>query len=312
MCIESALASQEQDFEIAIFDDGSSDIERNRLDDISQLDKRIRIIYGDGNKGCGYGFDLLSKEAEGEIIHYVGADDLIHPRRIADALEFHECHRYANHPEQKVPLLATGYRHLDHNYKLLPRARPQQYSHEEIRTCMFLFTPIAHGTVSIPRLGYKHLSPYPGDRRAGVDYLFYCKNNNRLEYFYIDKLRYYIRLKQKSLTRSPTSRKHQLQSHDLGMQHLWSQVLGPVEFNDITLIRRLCISRDDYEGQDLGQSSEQLNRIMELLERMEKTVHNSFYMTRLIVAIRQSLHKHKSHLKQSCNGNDSCIFVSKG
>lgn len=292
-CIESILSSAEHDFEIVIFDDGSTNAEKNQLSDINQLDKRIRIIYNESNRGCGYGFDQLSREANGEILHYVGADDLVHPRRIADALEFHEANKYYGYPDEKVPLLATGYRHLDHDYKLLAKAARQTYSHEEIRSMMFFYTPIAHGTISIPRTAYNNLSPYPRHRRAGVDYLFYCKNNETLKYHYIDSNRYYIRLKLKSLTRSPNSRKEQLHSHDLGMQHLWSRVLGSVEIRDITLIRQLCISRDDHDSPDLVITSDQSQKLITLLNDFQNLNQRNRYLTQLIEGAKQAVSRYQ-------------------
>jgi len=306
-CIESILSSAEHDFEIAIFDDGSSNAEKNQLSDINRLDKRIRIIFGESNRGCGYGFDQLSREANGEILHYVGADDLVHPRRVADAVEFHEANKYYGYPDEKVPLLATGYRHLDHNYKLLANAERQIYSHEEIQSIMFFFTPIAHGTISIPRIAYENLSPYPSDRRAGVDYLFYCKNNDILRYNYIDRKRYYIRLKNKSLTRSPNSRREQLHSHDLGMQHLWSRVLGSVEIRDITLIRRLCISRDDHDSPVLAITSDQSQKIMTLLNDFQNLNQRNRYLTQLIEGAKQAVSQYQKnysrHFSEGCSDN---------
>ena len=298
-CVESIASSTDSDFEILVYDDGSDDGHKNQLEDLIKRDSRIRCIFGELNRGCGYGFDLLSKEASGHIVHYVGADDLVHPMRVIEARDFHDTHRISRSEKGSVPILATGYRHLDHAYKLLPQVAARQLCHEHIHAAMYFYTPIAHGTVSILRSGYERLSPFPIDRRAGVDYLFFCRNNEMLTYHYTDKSRYYIRLKQKSLTRTPSTRKEQLESHDLAMHYLWNQNVGDINLEDIRSIRRLCVSADDMPSQSAMVDRIKQQRLCALMDELERSRLTSKQLASLIDYFRDRI------MRSTCRTHDA-------
>jgi len=247
-CVSSILSSSDPDFQVNIYDDNSDPAHLNGIDDILSLDKRIKATFGSDNRGCGYGFNLLSNAADSKIIHYVGADDLIHPRRIADSVEFHDTYRYNGNPCQLIPILSTNIKHLDNRYQLLPSVPAQPLTDSLIKASMYFYTPIVHGTISIPRIGYDRLSPFDDQRRAGVDYMFFCKNNSLVHYFNKGLSRYYIRLKEGSLTRSVSTRQLQLQTHDEAMFHLWKQLLNYISIEEIRTIRRILISSDDVSN----------------------------------------------------------------
>lgn len=261
------MASSDPDFQVLIYDDHSDTGHLKCIHHILELDRRVSVVYGTENKGCGYGYNLLSANADSEIIHYVGADDLIHPHRIREAAEFH-CNfpSHDNLPET-VNILSTNVRYLDHNYTLLPSSPSERMSDGFIRAAMYFYTPIVHGTISIGRKNYDKLIPFDMNKRAGVDYLFFCQNNSKVRHIKHDCSRYYIRLKEGSLTRSQSSRRQQLKTHDEAMLHLWKQHIASITIDQVTFIRRLLITSDHLTG-DLTVSRSALNKAIYNIEQL--------------------------------------------
>jgi glycosyltransferase involved in cell wall biosynthesis len=83
--IESALRQTHPDVEVIVVNDGSTD---NSLEIVRGFGDRIRVHDGPNRGVCSArntGFDL----AQGDWIHYLDADDIIHPRKIAGSLKVH-------------------------------------------------------------------------------------------------------------------------------------------------------------------------------------------------------------------------------
>ncbi|MGL5980576.1 MAG: glycosyltransferase family 2 protein [Phocaeicola sp.] len=85
-CLESALSSTYSNIEIIIIDDCSRDKKtRNILKEIAN--DRVKIICNAENKGVCYSRDKAIKEALGEYILPLDADDLITTNYVSDAVE---------------------------------------------------------------------------------------------------------------------------------------------------------------------------------------------------------------------------------
>lgn len=75
-CIESVLSQEFQDFELLLVDDGSTDRSSAICDSYSAKDKRVRCFHlknGGPSKARNFGL----RQARGEFIQFVDADDLI-------------------------------------------------------------------------------------------------------------------------------------------------------------------------------------------------------------------------------------------
>lgn len=74
--IESVLKQDYENLEILIVDDGSTDNSANILDSFARRDNRIKVIHKE-NSGVSNSRNLALKEAKGEYICFMDADDYI-------------------------------------------------------------------------------------------------------------------------------------------------------------------------------------------------------------------------------------------
>ena len=89
--IESVLAQTYKDFELLIIDDGSTD---NSKDIISSYlyDKRVRHIYQE-NRGFSGAVNRGIKESHGDLIGFIGQDDLWLPHKLELQTKYLSKHR---------------------------------------------------------------------------------------------------------------------------------------------------------------------------------------------------------------------------
>jgi chlorobactene glucosyltransferase len=90
-CIESLLNQSYQDYEIVIYDDGSTDATWEILTRYQEQDGRIRCIHGadkpDGWKGKTYALHQLAVAAQGDYLYMTDADTFHAPDAISWAVE---------------------------------------------------------------------------------------------------------------------------------------------------------------------------------------------------------------------------------
>ncbi len=77
--IESALAQTWKNIEIIIVDDGSTD---NSLAIAKSFESSIVKVISQENKGASTARNIALKEAQGDFIQYLDADDLLAPDKI--------------------------------------------------------------------------------------------------------------------------------------------------------------------------------------------------------------------------------------
>lgn len=80
-CVQSIQAQTYTNIELILVDDGSSDNSLSLCNTLASKDNRIIVLHQE-NKGVSAARNLGIKKAEGDIIGFADADDVIHPQMI--------------------------------------------------------------------------------------------------------------------------------------------------------------------------------------------------------------------------------------
>lgn len=88
--IESILNQTYKDFEFIIVNDCSTDKTLNIIDEYAKKDKRIKVISNNENQKIAKTLNIGLKEAQGEYIARMDADDWSYPDRIEKQVNFME------------------------------------------------------------------------------------------------------------------------------------------------------------------------------------------------------------------------------
>jgi len=91
--IKSVLNQTYSNFEFLIINDGSTDGTTKVLSEQKKLDKRIKLIIHKVNKGLVYSLNEGIKEARGQYIARMDADDLSYPNRLREQLSYMNNHQ---------------------------------------------------------------------------------------------------------------------------------------------------------------------------------------------------------------------------
>ena len=139
--VESILNQTYTNFELLILDNGSTDKTPALLADFSQLDSRIRLMHEP--KPLGYGGEVASnvaaRQARGEFIAKLDADDVAMPDRLSKQLRYLQEH-------SDVFLVGSQLTLIDETGRITGmRAYP--VTHEEIYKEFYLRFPIANPAV---------------------------------------------------------------------------------------------------------------------------------------------------------------------
>ncbi|GAB2571288.1 glycosyltransferase family 2 protein [Spirosoma areae] len=139
--VESILSQQYTNLELLILDNGSTDGTPDLLARFAQLDRRIRLLHEP--KPLGYGGEVASniaaRQAKGEFIAKLDADDVAMPDRLTKQVSY-----LTAHPD--VFLVGSQLTIIDESGRVTGR-RAYPLTHEEIYNEFYLRFPIANPAV---------------------------------------------------------------------------------------------------------------------------------------------------------------------
>ncbi len=87
-CIDSVINQTEQNWQLILVDDGSTDNCAQICDDYAATDSRITVIHQE-NRGLSAARNAGIDKATGDFIYFVDADDVLHHSALAKLLEMH-------------------------------------------------------------------------------------------------------------------------------------------------------------------------------------------------------------------------------
>ena len=85
-CLKSVLSQTYKNVEVILVDDGSTDDTGKVLDQLAKGDERIKVIH-QSNGGVSIARNRGKKEASGDYVMFVDADDLLLPHAVSEGVE---------------------------------------------------------------------------------------------------------------------------------------------------------------------------------------------------------------------------------
>lgn len=147
--IDSILAQTFRDFELIVIDDASTDGSAAVLDDLH--DPRIVRVRFEKNRGIVDALNSALKEARGRYIARMDADDIAHPHRFQQQVEYLDRHSNTMVVGSWIQGFGDVRRRYIHRYPL---------DNDEIKSCMLFESPFAHPSVMIRRTALENLAQH--------------------------------------------------------------------------------------------------------------------------------------------------------
>jgi glycosyltransferase involved in cell wall biosynthesis len=159
--LESICNQSMADFEAIVVNDGSSDDSRLILQEWASRDERFRIVH-QPHQGIVFALNAGLEMCSAPCIARMDADDLCHPERFAQQVEFLE-----HHPDTwVVGCKVRGYppERLNQGYSIYIEWQNSLLRNEDIRREIFIESPLAHPSVMMRR---EHLAEVGGYQEHG-------------------------------------------------------------------------------------------------------------------------------------------------
>ena len=158
--IESILQQTFDDFEFIVINDGSTD----RSAEVVQLydDPRIRYFENERNIGLTRSLNRGLSLVRAPYLARMDADDTSLPQRLAKQVNFLDMHH-------EVGVVGSAVQIIDEHGNISRKWEPPE-THEVLRWCLCLFTPIAHPTVMMRQDIVKQVGNYCTDMVTAQDH----------------------------------------------------------------------------------------------------------------------------------------------
>lgn len=266
--VESCLSSSDSDFEIIIVDDASNESQADEFyNDISSLDRRIRVIRHNENMGVGTRFAELHKESKGKLLHMIGSDDLCHPQRLQT------CREVMAGLNNYNAVLCGQAKYLSSDYQMISHYSGL-YSPCAIKAALFFQPVVLHPTVTSWHPDLSGLHQYRVGMRAAVDYCYYVDNYFDSCFISMEKILVYLVHASTGITRDSTSRCNQLAMHDYAMYRLWSSFID-CGLSDISAVRSMVVTREHPQVDIERYGRKEKERLIDMVTTVRNTILNS-------------------------------------
>ncbi|MEG3836282.1 MULTISPECIES: sulfotransferase [unclassified Microcoleus] len=188
--IESVLAQTYPNFELLIWDDGSTDNSLNIARNYAKLDPRIKALAAE-HRGSGYSLMAAIREATFPYFGCVDSDDLLAPKALAETVPILDAN-------PQVGVVYTNYLLIDENDCVGGEGPLCQipYSPEQL-----LVDPIVFHFRLIRRSAYNNCGGVDPKFASAVDYELCLRLSEVTEIRKINKPLYYYRIHQQTVSR---------------------------------------------------------------------------------------------------------------
>jgi len=161
--IRSLSEQTYKNFEILVFDDGSTDNSLHLLNEASRNNSSIKVLSSPENKGIVFALNSLVAQSQGEYIARMDADDISHPQRLELQLSHIQ--------DRNVDLCGSWFREFGQG---IPRACRWPISHQALEASLLFQNSICHPTIMGKRCVFEEFK-YREEFKLAEDYDFFCR-----------------------------------------------------------------------------------------------------------------------------------------
>jgi len=190
--IKSALEQTYKKYEILIIDDASSD---NTVNIIKKFkNKKIRLYRNKKNIGLGKSRVLAQSKIQGEYVCILDQDDIWNKNKIKNQLKLFL-------KDKKVGLVASGYKLIDENNKILS-SENKYYDKKNFINYLSFKNIFAHSTIMYRTKYAKSVGWYSNKLVYAQDFDLTTKILKKYKFKFLKNFLANIRVNPKSMTRS--------------------------------------------------------------------------------------------------------------
>ncbi|MCF6279259.1 MAG: glycosyltransferase family 2 protein [Flavobacteriaceae bacterium] len=171
--IKSVIKQSYSNWKLILIDDGSSDSSLNISQKFEKNDDRISIVSDGENLGLPKRLNQLSKLSKGYYYARMDADDIMHPDRIKNQVEYLE-----NHPE--IDLLGSGLISIDNENNITGIRKGRFLDNVTLQMAMKM-TWCVHPTIT-GKLEWFQNNPYDEDLRRAQDYELWIRTVDKSKF----------------------------------------------------------------------------------------------------------------------------------
>jgi glycosyltransferase involved in cell wall biosynthesis len=160
--VDSILSQEHIDFELLLGDDSGNDNLTRRYYQ-KHSDKRLKLIVNHDNMGLTKTLNALAREAKGEYLARLDADDIAHKKRLFKQASFLDAHPdYVLCGSRSVELLQDNQ----------PKAQSVAFvtGDQQLRNNLSIFNPFIHSTLMIRRSSFDSVGGYDEKVLYAQDY----------------------------------------------------------------------------------------------------------------------------------------------
>lgn len=269
--IKSILNQTEQDFEIILFDDCSTDATTSIVENMK--DERIRLYKNAENCGLTRNLNKGLRLAQGKYIARMDGDDISLPERFEKQIEYFE-----KHPD--VMLISCQTQNIGESslcWKL-------KESSEELKVRMLVRPVFAHPGFMMKRELLEKGFFYDEDFRTAQDYELASRVAGEFQIGIVPEVLLYYRVHKKQI--SSLSGREQFSNADRVREKLWSQAGVQLSDNEKKMLQRWAKEEREENITEYVQINRLIDEIVISNERnrvyqqeiLEKTLSRLLYI----------------------------------
>jgi len=182
--IDSVLSQTYQNFELLIYNDGSTDNSLNIIESFS--DQRIKVINYQKNIGYIYRLNEGLKIAKGKYIARIDADDIWHPQKLEKQVEI-------LNKNKNLAFIATDFYRIDYQKYILSIDKNSQYNNN-LRHNILKKNLICHSSILFKKKNCFSAGSYNENMKYTEDYHCWIKILSKYDGIILPEILTYYRI----------------------------------------------------------------------------------------------------------------------